>query len=39
MFHQKFTTKNQKGRRVPINLQPRVKVERHRLQKRVIMKN
>ena len=32
-FHQKFTAKHQKGRRVPINLQPRVTAELERLQK------
>ena len=31
-FHQKFTAKHQKGRRVPINLQPRVSAELERLQ-------
>ena len=31
-FHQKFTAKHQKGRRVPINLQPRVSDELERLQ-------
>ena len=31
-FHQKFTAKHQKGRRVPINLQPRVSEELERLQ-------
>ena len=31
-FHQKFTAKDQKGRRVPINLQPRVSEELERLQ-------
>ena len=31
-FHQKFTAKRQKGRRVPINLQPRVSEELERLQ-------
>ena len=31
-FHQKLTAKHQKGRRVPINLQPRVSVELERLQ-------
>ena len=31
-FHQKFTAKHQKGRRVPINLQPRVSAEIERLQ-------
>ena len=31
-FHQKFTAKHQKGRRVPINLQPRVLAELERLQ-------
>ena len=30
-FHQKFTAKHQKGRRVPINLQPRVSAELERL--------
>ena len=33
-FHQKFTAKHQKGRLVPINLQPRVTVELDRLQKK-----
>ena len=32
-FHQKFTAKHQKGRRVPTNLQPRVTAELERLQK------
>ena len=32
-FHQTFTAKHQKGRRVPINLQPRVTAELERLQK------
>ena len=32
-FHQKFTAKHQKGRPVPINLQPRVTAELERLQK------
>ena len=32
-FHQKFTAKHQKVRRVPINLQPKVTVELDRLQK------
>ena len=32
MFHQKFTAKRQKGRRVPIILQPRVSEELERLQ-------
>ena len=31
-FHQKFTAKHQEGRRVPINLQPRVSAELERLQ-------
>ena len=31
-FQQKFTAKHQKGRRVPINLQPRVSEELERLQ-------
>ena len=31
-FHQKFTAKHQKGRRVSINLQPRVSAELERLQ-------
>ena len=31
-FHQKFTAKHQKGRRVPINLQPSVTAELERLQ-------
>ena len=31
-FHQKFTAKHQKGRRVPINLQPIVSEELERLQ-------
>ena len=31
-FHQKFTAKHQKGRRVPINLQPRVSAELERLE-------
>ena len=31
-FHQKFTAKHQKGRRVPINLQPRVTAELELLQ-------
>ena len=31
-FHQKFTAKHQKGRRVPINLQPRVTADLERLQ-------
>ena len=31
-FNQKFTAKHQKGRRVPINLQPRVTAELERLQ-------
>ena len=31
-FHQKFTAMHQKGRRVPINLQPRVTAELQRLQ-------
>ena len=31
-FHQKFTAKHQKGRRDPINLQPRVTAELERLQ-------
>ena len=31
-FHQTFTAKHQKGRRVPINLQPRVSSELERLQ-------
>ena len=31
-FYQKFTAKHQKGRRVPINLQPRVSEELERLQ-------
>ena len=31
-FHQTFTAKHQKGRRVPINLQPRVSNELERLQ-------
>ena len=31
-FHQKFAAKHQKGRRVPINLQPRVSDELKRLQ-------
>ena len=31
-FHQKFTAKHQKVRRVPINLQPRVTAELKRLQ-------
>ena len=31
-FHQKFTAKHQKGRHVPINLQPRVSEELERLQ-------
>ena len=32
-FHQKFSAKHQKGRRVPINLQPRVTAELERLQR------
>ena len=32
-FHQKYTAKHQRGRRVPSNLQPRVTVELDRLQK------
>ena len=32
-FQQKFTAKHQKGRRAPINLQPRVTVGKDRLQK------
>ena len=31
-FHQKFTAKHQRGRRVPINLQPRLSAELERLQ-------
>ena len=31
-YHQKFTAKHQRGRRVPINLQPRVAAELERLQ-------
>ena len=31
-FHQKFTAKHQKGRRVPINLQPSVSAELESLQ-------
>ena len=34
-FHQKFTAKHQKGRRVPINLQPRVTAKLERLQNEV----
>ena len=38
-FHQKFTAKHQKGRRVPINLQPSVSAELERLQTEGHIKN
>ena len=37
-FHQQFTEKHQKGRRVPTNLQPRVTVELNAYRMKVISK-